>query len=784
MSNEDSVGMVSPKITPNPSSVGVRDSGGLNFGVNGVDLRAKLGEEGEYLSDGIHREFHKDWVSCVPPMSVLCFLCVKQDSMASDREAEMDLVVGAWSTGAGAGGTDAGAVGTGVGLGAPAVGPAGVKVATGAATTSPTPTGRRVRESSNSPMQDMGKAKVGGPTGLALTATPAAAAPSQLCRNGKSREALSSKAFSKPIVINLEAAMRAVAGKLAVAWVLSPYPVDPKMVVNELRGPWRLRGDAVAQRVTSEDRRFVITFMEEGGRLHVLHAGPWHFRDDAVVLAAFDGKGSPADVPLDSIKIRAQIWGLPVPIKTVEMGYLLGDKLGKVVAVSHKNKMIVDEHLRVRVEHRVDEPLRKFIDTVETTLDGNTIETLYDVKYEKLPNFCFCCGVLEHTTATFCSIPKELRVPSYSTDTKAPAHWKRVQAAAAPVRRHLLSGGCSVSVEALVRETRDKVQLPEKVVAAISTAVQELTVAASPLLIASAGGGKPVQSSLEDHHTLGSGAAREGGPPQTDPSKGRRLGAKGAILELSKTLADHESQLALLAPGAEVQTATGAVAGQVEASPGDAMQDGGPAATDGSLLGPAAAVLRHARVNDDGVQPGADARLCTNGNKVAGGGGHSLAAPGGPANLARWKRLHREEQEERAAVQAACAKHVQFGVPTPPNSGSDLSSRKAAFAEILVSSAGNKRRYSEGQDLVISFNSTSSESIEFRGASVALPACKKVCGERVETLVGIDGNMVHVTKEVDGGEEEVQGRRRESVGREKRMRSLLGKLPTRGLSVN
>lgn len=239
VSNEQSEGAVSSKINPNFSSVGLGDSGGLNSGVNGVDLRAKFGEEREYLSAGIQREFHKDWAPSVPSVSVLCSLCLKQDLMATRREAEMDL--------------DAGAVGTGAGSGAPAAALAGVEVATGAAVSSPTPTGREVRERSNSPMLDKGIAKVGGPTGLALTATPkatvgftAAAAPPQLCRNRKSKEASSSRAFSKPIVINLEAPMRAVAGKLAVARVLSPYPVDPKMVVNELRGPWRLRGDAVA----------------------------------------------------------------------------------------------------------------------------------------------------------------------------------------------------------------------------------------------------------------------------------------------------------------------------------------------------------------------------------------------------------------------------------------------------------------------------------------------------------------------------------------------------------
>lgn len=289
--------------------------------------------------------------------------------------------------------------------------------------------------------------------------------------------------------------MRAVAGNLVVGRVLSPYPVDPALVVNELRGPWRLRGDAMAQRVTSEDRCFIITFKEEGDRRHVLQAGPWHFRDDAVVLAAFEGKGNPADVPLDSINIWAQIWGLPVPIKTVEMGYLLGGKLGKVVTVSQVNKMIVDEHLRVRVVHRLDEPLRKFIDTIVTIPDGKTIESIYYVKYEKLPNFCFCCGILGHTTATFCNIPKELRQPSYTTDIKAPAFWKNSQTAAGSGHRQ--RGGL--------------VKLPEMVVTAVSSAVQKLSVAASPSLSAMTRAEQPVHGCRVGGHGLGSGAAQEGG---------------------------------------------------------------------------------------------------------------------------------------------------------------------------------------------------------------------------------------------------------------------------------
>ncbi|XBJ00304.1 hypothetical protein VPH35_020219 [Triticum aestivum] len=315
------------------------------------------------------------------------------------------------------------------------------------------------------------------------------------------------------------------------------------------------------------------------------------------------------------------------------------------------------------------------------------------------------------------------------------------------------------------RESREPVVLPEKVVTAVLTAVQNLTVEACPQLR-----GDPAKGGLEDDHAVGSGVAQVGWPSLTDPTKDRDQGGEGAIQELSKALAAHDSQLDLLAAGEGAQPSAGAADGPADALPiktvisADAAHEGGQTANEGAHLGSTAALLLAGGI-EAGVMPQNVAGACVKVDKAAGGGGLSLATPGGSTNLARWRRLHREEQEERVVVQAACTTHVQFGVPTPPNSGSDLSSGKVVFLDKKpISSAGNKRRMPDGQDLVVSFKSTSSESVESKGVNVVPPACKKVCGERVETQVGIDGNMVHVTKEVDGGEEVAQGRRRESVG--------------------
>ena len=166
-----------------------------------------------------------------------------------------------------------------------------------------------------------------------------------------------------------------------------------------------------------------------------------------------------------------QIHGLPVPIKTVEMGWTLGEKLGIVITVSHKNKKIVDEYIRVRVEHRVDEPVRKFIDTTDV---GGTNKIYFPVKYEKLPNFCLCCGVVGHTTAKFCGVPTELREKNFSIDLKASAHPKNLHTSGASTGRLLEYG--SLSVAPGDEEVAGRSKLPEKEIKAVTKAVPKLTV--------------------------------------------------------------------------------------------------------------------------------------------------------------------------------------------------------------------------------------------------------------------------------------------------------------------
>ncbi|KAE8774996.1 hypothetical protein D1007_52555 [Hordeum vulgare] len=220
----------------------------------------------------------------------------------------------------------------------------------------------------------------------------------------------------------MEAARKAVSGYVVVGRLLSPFHVNPHAIVDELRAiAWKNQGVVTVEEVASDDGRFILNFVAEGDRRFVLKAQPWHYRRDGVIFAEFDGKGDPAGVDLGVMAIWAQVRDLPFELKTESMGWTLGDQLGEVLEVSHRNHIIVQNILRVHVEIMLHEPLKIY---VGLTPLGSSKQVKFDVHYEKLPLYCECCGLVRHTSESFCNIPSKKRVASYPKNLSVEAYWK------------------------------------------------------------------------------------------------------------------------------------------------------------------------------------------------------------------------------------------------------------------------------------------------------------------------------------------------------------------------
>uniref|UniRef100_A0A453SH60 Uncharacterized protein n=1 Tax=Aegilops tauschii subsp. strangulata TaxID=200361 RepID=A0A453SH60_AEGTS len=237
---------------------------------------------------------------------------------------------------------------------------------------------------------------------LVLPATPD--------RGGKTASR-KTKGEGTPLVIDKDAARKAVSGHLVVDRLLSPFQANPRVIVDELRATaWKHQGVVTVQEVASDDGRFVLNFAAEGDRRFMLKAQPWHYKRDGLVFAEFDGKGDPTEIDLGVMAIWVQVRGLPFELKTESMGWSFWDQIGEVLEVSHHNHVIVEKFLRVRVEVILHEPLKS---TVEFIPLGSSKIVKYDVLYEKLPLYYECCGIVGHTSERFCNIPSDKGVPTF-----------------------------------------------------------------------------------------------------------------------------------------------------------------------------------------------------------------------------------------------------------------------------------------------------------------------------------------------------------------------------------
>jgi hypothetical protein len=143
------------------------------------------------------------------------------------------------------------------------------------------------------------------------------------------------------------------------------------------------------------NNRFVVRFSSEGDWKHAMNNGPWQFDFSAVLLKDYAGSVRPSDMVFDTMEIWIRVYDLPMDMMNRLYGELIGNWVGKFISVEVDQDGIAwGKELRIRVEVRVDQPLPRGVSMKEK---GDEVEgTWFELKYEKVPHFCFDCGCIVH----------------------------------------------------------------------------------------------------------------------------------------------------------------------------------------------------------------------------------------------------------------------------------------------------------------------------------------------------------------------------------------------------
>jgi cytochrome c len=99
---------------------------------------------------------------------------------------------------------------------------------------------------------------------------------------------------------------------------------------------------------------------------------------------------------------------LPLGMMTEEWARKMGDQLGTFQEIPKSGKRnLWDDFYRIRVELDVTNPIKRWV----KFQDLKTRETLrYDVKYERMPTFCYFCGLIGHADKNCLLHEEEKRV--------------------------------------------------------------------------------------------------------------------------------------------------------------------------------------------------------------------------------------------------------------------------------------------------------------------------------------------------------------------------------------
>ncbi|PPR92754.1 hypothetical protein GOBAR_AA27921 [Gossypium barbadense] len=129
-------------------------------------------------------------------------------------------------------------------------------------------------------------------------------------------------------------------------------------------------------------------------RSRILNLGPWLFDRSLFSMLPFEkGKGFELyDFRMSPFWLR--IYNMPLEFMDRQMAIDVGNALGELVAIDWKDRFGGwTEFMRIKVKIDILKPLRRVVRIV----DKDRGERIGVIKYERLSDFCYICGLIGHT---------------------------------------------------------------------------------------------------------------------------------------------------------------------------------------------------------------------------------------------------------------------------------------------------------------------------------------------------------------------------------------------------
>ncbi|GMY20225.1 hypothetical protein FCV25MIE_15467 [Fagus crenata] len=179
---------------------------------------------------------------------------------------------------------------------------------------------------------------------------------------------------------------------LSLFWrFLSKKSRNRRAIHEVLRRAWRMGPDLRIIDVGIDI--FQFKFPTEAQRDWVYDNGSWTFENDILLLHQWKEGLNVANIRFTHSQMWVQLWGIPFDLMSKAVGMEIGNNMGTCIRVDDR-LWSTDQarFMHIRVALMVEVPLRR--GGMIVSLEGE--RTWVHYWYERLPMFCFRCGVLGH----------------------------------------------------------------------------------------------------------------------------------------------------------------------------------------------------------------------------------------------------------------------------------------------------------------------------------------------------------------------------------------------------
>ncbi|XP_074283620.1 uncharacterized protein LOC141608157 [Silene latifolia] len=180
---------------------------------------------------------------------------------------------------------------------------------------------------------------------------------------------------------------------LLVGKLCATRAINVKAAIETMVKVWNPQYPIIGNVIDAKEKTFIFRFNSQRDKARVLEGQPWHFDKFMWCFDEPNQSGKLTDSSLHLFPIWARVYDLPISGRTsLANAKRLGNCLGTFMHFEHGPNPELDRAILVRVLYDIRVPLKASI--AIRVRDGRTIN--FPVKYERLPTYCYGCGLIGH----------------------------------------------------------------------------------------------------------------------------------------------------------------------------------------------------------------------------------------------------------------------------------------------------------------------------------------------------------------------------------------------------